>query len=406
MMEKPYLIDEYPKMHLSIPDFKYRPKKRPGFFGSIASGAPSGGLAYINFGEANCRWNTNGDGGCIKGQIIITLQAEYYFTEEFDFTAQIVEDTIGVGITQLPGTEAWVWDEQDYALTFPENATGSVTICGFASTNALISQTFKTVVAGMPVVKTLSGALIAREHGQRKPATLLKNSYGIKGADCGCITIESSCVCSCSGEAIGYTTQQMATDEVQALTVVDPVAGCTYDWSIVSGGGSLSSSTGTSVNYTAPSENAECAQNPTITLSVGGSMCDSLSIAVNASEDTSVGYDYSNIDTFDTGFTECTQATGTCTGCYISRVKRSHYAYLNCDGTVTPSGWRCGDPDSNTNWTCEYCATDETCPGSCAGQCVYPSNAEIVTNCISTRGAEDGRSAAQKTAGCCPAQLL
>lgn len=401
MMEKPYLIDEYPKMHLSLQDFKHKPKKRPGFLGPIASGVPHGGFAILDFGEAGCGWDILNTGTCIDKPIVITMSADYFLHAEFELVAQIAEHTISVGFEQLPGTEAFGWDDQDYLLTFPENANGSVTICGFASTNTLISQTFETVVAGMPVgIYKYGGGLVVRERGQAKPAVLLSSSYGVKGAKCGCITVESSCA-ACADAGIGYTSQQMSTDEVQSLTIVDGGDGCNYSWNITSGGGSMVGST-----YTAPSTNEECADNPTITLSVDGIVLDTINLAVNASSATNVGYDYSNIDIFHTAFDECTQVTGTRTGCLTTKVKRSHYRNLHCDGTTTDSGFRCGHPTEVTNWTCEHCAEGQQCPGTCPGDCVYPSDATIIQNCINTKGAEDQRTEAEKAAGCCPAQLL
>ena len=406
MMEKPYLEDEYPKMHLSLPDFKFKPKEIPSIFGPIADGDPFPGLAMIDFGDAKCHWGIARTSACVEGRVTITLFADYLWSAEFEFNIIASGDTRNIAIERLPDTEAGAWDEQDYLLTFPENYNGTISICGSASTHTLISQTFETVVAGQPVgIYMVHGALMPIERGQSKPATLLSSSYGLKGDSCGCIEISSSCA-TCDSGSIAYTSQQMVVDETQGLSVVDPVEGCTYYWNIALGGGSLLSSTGTSVDYTAPSSNANCLLNPTITLSTGGSVRDSLSLAVNASPDTRIGYDYSNISIFSTGFDECTDTTGTCNGCYVSRIKRSHYTYLNCDGSTDDSGFQCGDPTTITFWQCTYCADGEDCPGSCAGQCEYPEDSVIINNCINTRGGADNRTEAQLEAGCCPAQLL
>jgi len=107
----------------------------------------------------------------------------------------------------------------------------------------------------------------------------------------GLILGECDDCCNCDGISIGYTTQGMAVDEEQELTVEGAKAGCTYTWAIASGGGELSSNEGTSVTYTAPSSNANCASNPTITLSVEGNVCDTLAIAVNAYVDTDTAYE-------------------------------------------------------------------------------------------------------------------
>lgn len=59
---------------------------------------------------------------------------------------------------------------------------------------------------------------------------------------------------------INYTSLQMSVNETQPLTVT---GGCgePYTWGIVSGGGSLSNTTGASTIFTAPSTNANCKNN-------------------------------------------------------------------------------------------------------------------------------------------------
>ena len=86
--------------------------------------------------------------------------------------------------------------------------------------------------------------------------------------------------CDCAGIIIGYTTLLMSVDENQTLTVENPVDGCVYSWKITNGGGNLSSNTGLSIVYTAPSSNPICELNPTIQLSCGD-VCDSITIAIN-----------------------------------------------------------------------------------------------------------------------------
>ena len=357
MMEKPYLVGEYPKMHLSIPDFKYKPKKRSGFFGQIADGVLPGGLAFIDYGEARCYWNAPSTSYCVEGPVVITLGAEYFWGEDFEFNIGISGDTRDVGIKKLPETEGGAWDTQDYLFTFPENYNGIISICGYASTHTLVSQTFETKVAGMPVsLLFIGGGIVLREKGQENPAKLIGSSYGIKGASCGCIEIESSCYPDDPG-SIGYTTQQMSTDEVQNLTVTDPNPDYTYSWSISSGGGTLSSSTGTSVDYTAPSENADCENNPIITLMVGGVPVDSLSLAVNDTEMLGLAYKVLECRTGSNG----------------------HCVTYRCNDTIA---------------TEPLCCISDPCISDCPGLTGWP----IIPEDIRTEG--------QIAAGCCPAGLL
>jgi hypothetical protein len=99
--------------------------------------------------------------------------------------------------------------------------------------------------------------------------------------------ITISCCQFASPLSIDYTTLQMACNGVQTFF---PVGGCSpYNWVVSSGGGSITQDG----VYTAPSSNANCGSNATITLTdcCGGSA--SIQIAVNCynpSYDAFVGY--------------------------------------------------------------------------------------------------------------------
>lgn len=134
------------------------------------------------------------------------------------------------------------------------------------------------VESGINIMQTLPGG---------RPTlfdqTYQASGYGALSTSCfEEIEVECELCAGCVDSSIGYTTQQMAINEEQNLIVVDPETGCTYDWAIDSGGGSLSSPTGESVIYTAPSSNENCDENPIISLSVDGDVCDTLAIAINA----------------------------------------------------------------------------------------------------------------------------
>jgi hypothetical protein len=89
-------------------------------------------------------------------------------------------------------------------------------------------------------------------------------------------------VCNCLEISVGYTTQGMQVNEEQTLWVAGAAPGCIYDWEITSGAGELSAASGNSVIYTAPASNPNCDANAAIALSVGGVVCDTLLIAINA----------------------------------------------------------------------------------------------------------------------------
>jgi len=87
--------------------------------------------------------------------------------------------------------------------------------------------------------------------------------------------------------------QQASTGGQQVLSVMNYQTGLIYTWSIESGGGSLSATTGQQVTYTAPDSNPNGENNPTIKLSVedgGEVVSDTLSISVNAYTGAEVAY--------------------------------------------------------------------------------------------------------------------
>jgi len=87
---------------------------------------------------------------------------------------------------------------------------------------------------------------------------------------------------TCASESIGISgSTQLNVGESTTLTVLNSRPGITYTWNISKGGGTISGS-GTSVTYTASESNPNCDNNPTIQLKVGSSVCDSVSLAVNA----------------------------------------------------------------------------------------------------------------------------
>jgi hypothetical protein len=73
----------------------------------------------------------------------------------------------------------------------------------------------------------------------------------------------------------------MSINGTQELTVTNGGIG-PFTWSITGGGGTLSSSSGTSVNYTAPSSNQSCANNPTIKVTDYCGQEATLKLAVNS----------------------------------------------------------------------------------------------------------------------------
>ena len=157
---------------------------------------------------------------------------------------------------------------------------------GFGSVQTLTALgaqegvTYYWFMAGEGSLSTQEGNSVTYTAGSTTGIGFVILSGGVEHHNCAQNTFVGHVapVCDCTGISISYTTQQMAVDEEQNLSVTGAVSGCTYSWGL-SGGGSLSVAEGISTIYTAASSK-DCENNPTITLSVNGSECDSLYIVV------------------------------------------------------------------------------------------------------------------------------
>lgn len=90
-----------------------------------------------------------------------------------------------------------------------------------------------------------------------------------------------NCPCNISESGIGSTSQQMTFDSTKVLWINEPDSpGSCYTWEILSGGGELSSNSGLSTVYTAPSSNYNCTSNAVIGLSCKGEQIDFLPLAI------------------------------------------------------------------------------------------------------------------------------
>lgn len=210
---------------------------------------------------------------------------------------------------------------------------------------------------------------------------------------------EKDCVC---GETkISCLSTQMAINQTQTLTATNTTSGCIYSWAITGGGGSLSSSTGESVVYTAPGNNVNCASNPTITLSSENGQCDSVVFAINK---VTGAYPAADIKRCSNEF-YCNTGNEFCA--------RIGVHTINCDGSenAIPRTY-CGG-GSATNPACNTdplnsvfcstigrtsCASTATSAGGGFSACTYINSKALgVPN--------DIRTASDKLAGCCPSQL-
>jgi hypothetical protein len=179
--------------------------------------------------------------------------------------------------------------------------------------------------------------------------------------------------------SISYDSQQMSVNGSQTLSVdgVPAEASSTCTWEITSGGGTLDTYVGTSVVYTAPATNANCLSNPTITLSCGGNVIDTLQIAVNGDTSDSVA---------SVGRENCDPTwPGPATTTFFRRCNGSNY-YISRDSYRGPG---CYDDCNGVSCGCRTIGYEGV---------TYP--------CIGCECTIDVRTEALLATGCCPANLL
>ena len=98
---------------------------------------------------------------------------------------------------------------------------------------------------------------------------------------------EEDCCCTDPPPlAISYTSLWMQITQQQELTVDPENPGCPpYLWAVTSGGGSLDTTEGDTVTYTAPATNTGCADNPTISLHDACDQETEIQLAINDCHD-------------------------------------------------------------------------------------------------------------------------
>lgn len=217
----------------------------------------------------------------------------------------------------------------------------------------------------------------ARDHGGSMP-------------DGDCFPCETPCICA--NATIEYTTGAMQVNEQQDLSVSDYFDFCVYDWEIISGGGSLSSGSGSTVTYTAPASNPSCIFNVSIRLSINGNQCDIVYIAINAH--------VPPVDAYKV--LTCVQDR-TC----VDIAGRPHcfsyvdWYYFTCDGVFNGS-------QDFYHWFTYPASYEYSCPWICD---TFPdwltcSDAVASVGGYSLGEVVDLRSPALIASGCCPEALL
>ena len=203
------------------------------------------------------------------------------------------------------------------------------------------------------------------------------------------ITIQGGCL-----GTVHATTLQMAAGASQTLYITGGSEYDTYYWSTTSG--SLSSPTGTSVTYTAPATNPNCASNPTITVTCGGAQVGTLTIAVNALTTELCGWliTYTN----NTICPDCRDGPCSAWGTEWSWDVKAYRFALACNSNLSFSQYT---DTSSTKPTCDEAKAVARGVARTNLQLTYGLCTAMVWDVYC-----DDRTPAQKLAGCCPAALL
>jgi RHS repeat-associated protein len=214
------------------------------------------------------------------------------------------------------------------------------------------------------------------------------------------VLIAFSIRAQCSEPPIIVGNTQMNCGDQQVLSIWNYQKGNTYTWSIQSGGGSLSASSGERVTYTAPYENPYCANNPTIVVSRNGEAVGSIVISINChtgSEDDRAYICYSDFLSgkanaccaWDAVDAVCVR--GDAYNCFGAKIEAGHYGcvhFASCKKTYTHLGikWNCVNHDF--------------------AQTLYDSYEECISSCIlyytAPNTCTDIRTEVLKQQGCCP----
>ena len=205
--------------------------------------------------------------------------------------------------------------------------------------------------------------------------------------------------------SIAYWSQQMNVGEYQSLAAHDSVAGysipfcedASLHWSIVSGGGSLTSPAGLSTEYHAPDTNENCDKNPTVKLTDCCGRTATLQLAVNANLDAGLLAYSALISCADIAPPDtCEKASH-----WIYAITANYEAY-GCDGQLiiveglgpcTASGYLSGMSGA--------CCVDTECPPEPEHPC-----SAILGMAETVCPSGDHRTPVMIEQGCCPEQVL
>jgi len=402
IFEKPYLDQDYRQMHLNIPAPDWGKRRRgaePGFFPSWI------GRSYF-FDPAKCSFSISGSSTC--GDITTFTASMNLIPPSEDATFLWSAKSSHVEVRIVSVVPDSFTTSAEITLVSDEDFDGTAII----SVTAELSGSYRKFLrVAVPEYLDSGFAFDVRYENAVNLPHLQSESYVGLVHDCGTEELVVDCDsckdCLTETPVITYTTQSMQVDETQDLGIsgYGSIPASCFTWVVSSGGGSLSVLEGYTTTYTAPASNAECNNNPVISLSCDGTVVDTLAIAVNANTGAATAW-----NTVSACIPEKENGSQICaTDHWPSHVEPAcaYVKQYRCDGTLVAS---CPEFDS-AGWAVGASSYVFT-----YGGCAYSGGRGEAVTCdaiaavLAAFGAfsstNDKRTAAMITAGCCPEALL
>jgi hypothetical protein len=377
--EKPYLQDEYRKMHVDLQDPWWPTLDPPGPPPTFPPFRPPPWPPFEPPTVPPWRW----DWLYYPWHETFRCDAECYDSPG-EVRVHCSHTVVEVNVLSGPATPSGVGGTS-FTLLVGEDVDEMIVFSVRMIAEGRQWQGKVNLVQSLPIPKPIP---ISEMH-ETSSTTVYGWHHGVSSNPCG-----ADCDCTANPGEISYTTQQMSVDETQNLSVAEygaNEAAC-YTWEISAGGGSLSAATGYTTTYTAPSANVGCEDNPTIVLRCSGTVVDTLDIAVTA--------------------------TSVCGGDALAGVGGTGAA-VYCGDSSYAGGYRCilaqkcdGSAADNvcSRWASSfYCTADSPWYFNLPRYYPTPGLDAASGSCSATVysvGWNDARYPADLANGCCPEQLL
>lgn len=236
----------------------------------------------------------------------------------------------------------------------------------------------------------VAGSLVTTANGAVFKATVPLDCLG-PGHDNNCTNCQD-CVGAGHVPVVQHTSNQMNLSATQTFTVAGGGGG-PYLWSIIAGGGTLSGGSGSTIVYTAPASNANCAKNPTIRVKDYCGNIKDTKLAINNPSASGVAYHQFVREGVLTNPGNCGNIVVKRYACGGTTWYSQDYC-SRCYGHVCGGNNICTVPQFDCTPVCSWAGLEAACysTGDCTGDC----RERVI----------DKRTSDVLLAGCCPAALI